>query len=282
MKASIQKLMKLFLLLLLIGGLTTSCDSDDDQASVAVKITDDPFPVQFINSVDMAITKIELKDTNGNYVTVFEGSKVINVADYTNGSTADITISTIPDGTYNAARITVGTVSITLTDNNVFDFNASGSIQTEVQIGPALEVQNGEYGNLLFDIDLADSIDFSGTFMGDWISNVSEITGLNDFKPDFRAVDLDKTGSISGTVTDINGNAVAYARVEVAYDYNGDGLPESVSTHTEADGSFQIIGLPEGSYTLEIDSENDGSKQVDNVGVSIKQNTTVNVTMPVL
>ncbi len=279
MKTNVKRLLKLFLFLLLLGSLTTACDKKKDEGTVAVKLTDDPFPVQFIGAVNVEITKIELKDTNDNYVTVFEGHKTINVADYTNGTTANVTLSNVPDGTYNKARVTIGDVSVTLTNNTTFTFNANGSMQAEVKIGPALEVQNGQFGNLLFDIDLADSLEFSGNFLGDWITDITQITGIADFEPDFRAVDLDKTGSVSGTVVDVNGNPAAYARVEVEYDYDDDGMPDSVSTHAKADGSFKIIGLPQGTYKLKVDTEDNGEAEIDNVNVAVKQTTTVNVSL---
>ncbi len=277
MKTNVKTMLKALFLILVIGSFMTACNKKDDQAKVAVQLTDDPFPMGFVAEANIQVTKIELKNTDGSYVTVFEGSKTVNMVDYTNGSTTEVTVNSVPEGTYNGARITLGEVSVKLNNNNTFTFNGSANHQVEVGINPSLEVSNGDEGDLLFDLDLSDSFDFSGSFMGNWISNIAQITGINNFEPDFRAVALDQTGSVSGQVVDANGNPVAYAYVEVKYDYNGDGVPDSVSTIAKADGTFKIIGLPQGAYELKAETENDGNATVGSVNVSVQHNTTVTV-----
>ena len=268
---------KLFLLLLVTGSMMTACKKDDDKAKVSVQLTDDPFPVQFLAEANVEITKIELKNDQDDYVVVFEGHKTTNVANYTNGSTAEVTVKTVPNGTYKGVRVTVGNVSVKMTDNTVFEFNAAAGSQSEVDIEPALQVSDGQVGDLLLDLDLADSFEFSGSFMGGWITSIAQITGIDDFDADFRAVALNKTGTVSGTVKDANDEPVAYADVKIKYDYNGDGLDDDVTTHTEADGHFKIIGLPQGVYKLKVETENNGDIEIDNVNVSVQHNTNVNV-----
>ena len=254
----------------------TACKKDDDKAKVSIQLTDDPFPVQFLKEANVEITKIELKNDQGDYVTVFEGSNTINVADYTNGSTAEVSINTVPNGTYDEVRVTIGDVSVKMTDNTVFEFNGAAGNQNEVDVEPALKVTDGQVGDLLLDLDLADSFEFSGSFMGGWITSIAQITGIADFDADFRAVALNKTGTVSGTVKDANGDTVAYADVKIKYDYNGDGLDDDVTTHTDAHGNYKIIGLPQGVYKLEVETENDGDVEIDNINVSVQHNTEVN------
>jgi len=281
MKTNVKTMLKLFLVVLVFGSLVTACkkDKSNDEAQVAVKLTDDPFPFEFVSEANVDITKIELKNDNGEYVTVYSGSHTVNVANYTNGATAEVTVSSIPEGTYNEARVTVGGVTIKLSNNNTFNFNGNGSFETSVAINPEIKVSNGEEVDLLFDMDLSDSVEFSGSFFGGWINNVAQITGISSFNPDLRAVSLDKTGSIEGQVNDNSGNPVAYAEVKVKYDYDNDGTDEDVSTIADANGHYKIIGLPAGIYKIEVDTENSGDADVDNVSVSVQHNTTVDLTV---
>ncbi len=268
---------KLFILLLATAGLFTACKKNNEETKVSVQLTDDPFPAQFITEANVEITKVEIKNDQSEYVTVFQGHNTINIAQYTNGSTTEVTIANVPVGTYTGVRITVGDVSVKMTDNTIFEYSGSAGAQYEVNVEPALEVSEGDVGDLLVDLDLSESFNFSGSFMGNWISNIAQITGINSFNADIRAVALNKTGSISGTVKDTNDNTIAYADVKVQYDYDGDGIAENVTTSTEANGSFKIIGLPQGTYNIKVTTENNGSAQINNIDVAVRHNAEVNL-----
>jgi len=281
MKTNLKMMTKLLLLILVTGSLFTACkkDAEDNDAKVAVKLTDDPFPYNFVAEANVDFTKIELKNENGDYVTVYSGNHTENVAAYTNGATANVTVAAVPPGTYTDVRVTIGDVSVKLTNNETYSVNAATEFETEVPVYPEITVSEGDEVDLLFDMDLSDSIEFSGSFFGGWISDITQIMGIQSFDPDIRAVVLEQTGSISGQVTDANGNAVAYAEVKVKYDYDDDGMDEDVTTIADANGHYKIIGLPAGTYKVEVDTENNGDANVDNVSVSVKQETTVNVTV---
>ena len=281
MKTNVKMMTKLLLLILVTGSLFTACkkDAEDNDAKVAVKLTDDPFPYNFVAEANVDFTKIELKNENGDYVTVYSGSHTENVAAYTNGATANVTVAAVSPGTYTDVRVTIGGVTVKLTNNETYSVDAATSFETEVPIYPEITVSEGDEANLLFDMDLSDSIQFSGGFFGDWISDIMQISGIQSFDPDIRAVVVEHTGSISGQVIDDNGDAVAYAEVKVKYDYDADGNDEDVTTIADANGQYKIIGLPAGTYKVEVDTENNGDVDVDNVSVSVKQETTVNVTV---
>jgi len=279
MKTNAKLITKMTLMLLLVGTLFTACKKNDDDAKVAVQLTDDPFPMGMVAEANIGVAKIELKDSEGNYVTVYEGNTSVNMVNYTNGATAEVSVNSLPEGTYTEARITLNAASVTLNNNEHFNASVNTSHGYTVQVNPSLEVQQGHTEDLLLDLDLSDTFSFSGGFMGGWINNMLDITGISSFNPDFRAVNLSKTGTIEGQVSDNNGNAVAYAEVKVAYDYDGDGIDENVTTIAKADGTYKIIGLPAGSYDVEVDTENNGSTTVNNVSVSVQHSATANVTV---
>jgi len=277
MKTKMKKSFKFIALLLIALNFLTACKKDDE-TEVSVKLTDDPFPMGMVEAANIGIAKIELKDSEGNYVTIFNGNTQVNMVEYTNGATTEVAVNTVPEGTYTEAKITLNAASVELTDGRNFDAGVSASHSYSVQIEPEIEVSGNDTGNLLIDMDLSDSFSFQASGFGSWINDIVDITGISSFNPDFRAVNLSQTGSIEGTVTDADGNRLAYAFVEVEYDYNGDGTPDSVSTIADANGHYAIIGLPEGSYTVNAETEN-ASAEVDGVQVAVQHNVAVNITI---
>ena len=279
MKYRMKSITKMMLMFILTATVFTACKKDNDDAKVAVKLTDDPFPMGMVAKAEIGVAKIELKDANGNYVTVFEGDSQVNMVDYTNGATAEVNVESLPEGTYNEAKITLNAASVTLTNNEHFDASASVNHSYTVRVNPAIEVTQGNTEDLLLDLDLSDTFRFSGSFMGGWFNSVADITGIGSCHPDFRAVSLSHTGSVEGQVVDANGNGVAYAYVSVSYDYDGDGHADSVSTICDANGHYAIIGLPEGTYTVEVEADHHANVDVSNVSVNVQHETTVNVTV---
>ncbi len=276
MNLKVKKMQKMFIAIFAVAILFTACKKDDTEAKVAVQLTDDPFPMGMVTAANIGVAKIELKNSNGDYITVFNGNREVNMVNYTNGTTAEVSVNAVPEGTYTEAKITLNRAEVSLTDGTHFNANVSASHSYTVRISPAVEVSEGDTEHLLLDLDLSDSFRFQGNFMGGWISH---ITGIQSFNPDFRAVCLSHTGTLEGQVVDHNGNAVAYAYVEVEYDYDGDGMDETVSTIADVNGNYRIIGLPAGEYDISVEAENGFDGDVDDVTVSVNHTSSVNITI---
>ncbi len=259
-----KKLFKKAIIVALVMGVFVSCNDDDDipsgQGTVTVKLTDDPFPFDFVTEANIGVAKVELKNAIGEYVVVFEGNSNFNMVGLTNGSTKNVVTTNIKKGTYQEARVTLNAASIKLSNGTSFDMNADAQRFYVVSISPVLEVEEGEASDILFDLDINDSFEFEGAWMGDWVPNVASILGCS-FDAHFRACDLDKTGEIEGKVT-VSGEALenAYVYIEV----NG----QEITTQTEANGSFTFIGIAEGSYTVSVETKENGSTSVTNIQVS--------------
>jgi len=99
------------------------------------------------------------------------------------------------------------------------------------------------------------------------------------------------TGSVSGSVFDVNGKPVADATVKIS----GDRLPVGRSVQTDSNGSYKFEYLLPGNYTVEIDKagignskrtalvEVDKDTQVDVVlGLAVKEDITVMASSPVV
>ncbi len=271
-----KNLIKKVLFVTVVLSALISCKKDDNaipenQGAVKVKLTDDPFPFDFVTAANVGIAKIELHNTNGTYTTVFEGNTSFNMVGLTNGDTETVVTENVDAGTYDQVRVTLNTASVHLSNGTSYDLNADAQGSYTVAISPALVVEEGDTSEFLLDLDINDSFDFLGNWFGEWISSVSSIVGCH-FDADFRACDLDQTGEISGTVT-ASGTAVANALVSI--DVNG----ETISTQTENDGSFTFIGVNDGTYTVHVDSEASGSGSVSNVQVSGTGTATCNVSI---
>lgn len=250
MKTIVNKL----LIFVLITSFMVSCNKDDEGTHGTVKtvITDDPFPFDFVAQANVSVSKIELKNENGEYVTVFEGNADYNMVGLTNGVTADINTTSVPNGTYNEARITLSDASVQLANNDHFDMNAQASGTSSVEIEPALVVDSSQDSELLLDLDINDSFHFTGmggVQLPSWIASMASIQGCN-FDADFTAVDLNQTGTITGTVQNDAGAIQANALVTV--EVNGN----TMSTQTDTNGNFTFIGVANDTYVVEAEASN--------------------------
>lgn len=274
-----KKVIKLFVLTLLAGSVFVACNSNDDnnpnndnKGEVKVKITDAPFPVDFVTQANVGVAKVELKNQNGEYVTVFDGNTNFNMVNLTNGETETVASATIQTGTYTEAKITLNSASVSLTNGTVFDLNSQAQGSYSVTINPSLVIEDNKDSDVLLDLDLNHSFQFTtGSFMN-WITDIMNITGC-DFQADFRACDLNQTGKIQGTVKDANNGTIANALVTVTVDGN------EVSTLSDYDGKYAFIGIKQGSYTLHVETQNDGQTDVSGVQVSIDTTTEANVVL---
>ncbi len=267
-----KNVFKSLIVLVLVVISFSSCNSDDEpKTQVSVKLTDGPFPFNFATAANVTIDKIELKNENGDYIVVFEGNASYNMVDLTNGVTADFEAATVESGTYSEIKVTISDASVVLSNGTSFDTSSSDQV-VEIAISPVLVVEEGGTSEVLLDLDLGASFSFSNSILGTFIGWINNIDSINDcsFHPHFRACDVNQTGEIEGTV---NVEGSAYENAELHIEVNG----ETVSTHSEADGTFKFIGVSEGTYTVYASTENSGSTQVANVTVSGTNTATCDV-----
>ncbi len=274
-----KKILPVLMTMLMLTLALFSCKKKTPSGEVQVKLTDDPVTFPFISSVDVTIGKVELKNAETDeYITVFDGQGTYNIAGLTNGQTASLQITTLPAGDYDEVKVTITSVDVTLTDSRHFTMNFNGGITADSDIKPELHVANNGSAELLLDFDLAESLDFNTNGL-DIITNVAQILGLNDFDPDFRAVDMSQAGNITGTVTDANGQTYAFAEVyvEANDDLDGDGDADDVTTYTDANGNFTLLALPPGTYTVHAKAQ-DGTELTSDTSVTVQAGGEVQVT----
>lgn len=268
-----------FTVVLLLSSLFyLGCDDDDDitepenSGTISLKIGDAPFPIEFVSRAEITVDQVEVRnsgDAEGNFYIASEEEQTYNLIEFRNGVTADLASVNVPEGTYDQVRLRIVDAEIELTSGQTFDLTipSGASSGLKVFINPGLEVNADVTYEVLLDFDLTKSFVAQGN-----ISTAAGITGFN-FKPVIRAINLSAAGSIEGTVTDNSGTAIEGAHIWVEQD------SVVTSTYTESNGSYSIIGLPEGIYNVHAEMEGYSSVTVSDVNVESGSDTEINFSL---
>jgi hypothetical protein len=238
----------LFLITLFIT-FNISCDQsstgNDNEGQLIVKFTDDPFPIEQVNQVDLKISKIEIRLKDGDneenpFKVIFEQDTLISFIDLRNGVTADMPEVDLPIGTYDLVRVYIDSASIGLADGSFSQLKVPSAAQSglKIFIKPAIQIQGGLTSELLLDYDIAKSFNTQGNY-----KSKSGIKGFH-FKPVIRACNLSTSGRIIGMVTDTSGTLLSDAQVWIEQD------SIVATTYTNKDGYYGILGVLAGTYDI--------------------------------
>ena len=238
------------------------CSEDENSGNpettgrMTVQLTDAPFPFDMVAEANVTIFKVdarlkdsedegeEMDDTDeSSFVTLMEEEIAVNLLDLTNGVTEELADLDVPVGTYDLVRVYVKGVNVVLTDDRTFDLDVPSGAQTGIKIfiEPGLTVAGGLSSDLLLDFDVSRSFVAKGN-----LNSVDGITGFN-FKPVIKASNLSTAGTLSGTVTTMEGEEVVVledAQVSIL-DANDEPI---TSGATNIDGNYAIMGLDAGTY----------------------------------
>jgi hypothetical protein len=244
-----KKLIFLFIAAgLMIAGCTKSdYNSPTMPGKLVLKITDDPFNINYVESATVKITKVEIRKAgdgipDGNpFIVVSEDTLTLNLLDLRNGVTSSLPEIEIPQGKYDLIRLYVDEAGLKLKDHpEEFNVKVPSGKQTGIKIfiRPALQVEGGLTSELLLDFDLSRSFVMRG--------NLAHSAGVNGFifKPCIRATNISTSGRIVGMVTDTSNIKIKEATVWVKQD-------TTVATSiADTLGHYAIIGLPAGTYSV--------------------------------
>ncbi len=254
----------------------STADFTDDSQPVAAQRFDpavaqladeggDGKPTDETGDTDETDTEEDDESLASPWITIFDGEKAFNLLDLRNGRTDLLTDAVVPAGTYTQMRLIVTTGSITLTDGRTFDLHVPSGAQTGIKLHFVFTVEEGEEQPLLLDVDL------SRTFRPIPGSGLHRPEDIREFKFQpalgMRLINLRQAGSISGTVTNaiapLGGAAVTALR---------DGQ-EITTTSTESDGTYMLVGLPSGTYTVAFAMEGYLEQEASDVAVEAGQTT---------
>ena len=244
--------------------------SNDQTGRIVVKITDAPFPIDFIEDASVTVTKVEMRleemsdemssetnDENGEggeegeqgeegdgkerpFITLFEGSETFNLLELRNGVMATFLDLEIPVGNYNLIRIYVENATIAVKDYETYSVKVPSGSQTGVKVfmKPSLKVASGLTAEVVLDFSLEKSFVLKGN-----MDTPAGIKGFN-FKPVIRAVNNTIAGSVEGVVSDNAGVLLPGVLVSIGMD------AVLSSAMTDGDGFYAMPGILPGMYTM--------------------------------
>ena len=247
--------------LILLAG---SCDrngANDGQGRLVIKVTDDPFDINKIESATVNITKVEIKKTgdgisDGNsWIVLSEDTVNVDLIDLRNGVTQTLIDLQLPEGEYDLIRLYVDEAGLKLKDlPDAYNVKVPSGQQTgiKIHVSPSIVVSGGLTSELLVDFDLSRSFVLRG--------NMNNNNGFI-FKPVIRATNLTTAGRIEGMVKDTSDVKVKEAKVWITKD------TVMATTFADTTGFYRIIGVPAGSYSISATKEGYDTVSFDNINV---------------
>ena len=257
--------------LLTIGLTLAACspgENPDPQTTGQAKVVLTDAPASEAESLMVTFGRIELIPAGGDEadrVVIAETGGSFDVLTLRNGTLADLGVADVPVGTYAQVRVIVDEATIDFDDgNDPYDVFVPSGAQTglKISVDPPLVVEEGSTSTVILDFDADRAV----------VETPPGSTNYNLVPTGIRAVAQAEAGVVTGIVADEALAAVGGATVTV---YPAGETEAVAMTTTEADGSFQFVGLLEGTYDLEVDMAGFLTLQVPNVSVTAGETTDV-------
>lgn len=255
---------------------------EEGKGRINVHLTDAPFPIGMVSSTEVTIDKVEIRQSlesgsesdEGTFILLAEGEMTFDLLELTNGITEQIASADLPAGSYDMIRLHVNGSTVTLKDGTTFDLKIpSGSTSgLKIKIEPVIQLTEGETSDVLLDFDLSKSFVVNG--------NINGIIKGFIFKPVVRGVLLGAAGRIQGTVTNAEDAALEHAILKLWAQENGtidwDAEKMLISAFSESNGSYKLIGLPVGTYSIISELEGYKNDTLKNIEVTAGHSSIAN------
>lgn len=264
-------------LLFLLAACSTPGDdrpgtgNETDTGDFSLLLTDAPTDDAEWLRVDFGRIELAPSDetTSEGVVVVSEDAGTIeNLLELDNGETHTLATDVeVPDGTYAQIRLIVEDVTIAFPDGDggviVRNVKCPSCPESGLKIAvePELVVEGGESSRIVLDFDAAKAVHLAGK------------SGTYILKPTaIRAVSV--SGTLEGRVESATGEPLENAKVAVYEGERDEGEEPVVSTLTEADGSYRIITLVEGDYTVVVSADGHEATTGEAVVITANETTT--------
>jgi len=261
-----KTLKTIFTLLILIT--VASCSDDNDTNNMAtgnltVELSDAPMHYNQFSQANITIDHMDIRNSsNGNSFTMLTNNPMhSNLLELVNGKTETIANMDLPEGNYDMMRLYISSTEMVMNNGNSYSYNvaqhgysgggmmgngmmANNDGGIDIPLEHPLTIANGSHHQYLLDIDVDNSFvleDAVYTGMGPGMTMA--MSGFT-FTPMMRFVDMETAGTLKGTV---HGDQGDLAHVTISLMQDG---KVYTSTHTDGNGHYALIGIPEGSYTI--------------------------------
>ena len=258
---------KLLFTILAAAILLSSCNKTETTSTsggpgrLSVKITDDPFSINSVESATVTITKIEIRKAGANdgdpFIELPIDPVSIDLFQLRNGITEELTTLEVPQGDYDLIRLYVDEASLKLKEIvEPFNMKVPSGEQTGIKvfINPEIHVEGGISAELLLDFDLSKSFVMRGHMAHNGFI----------FKPCIRATNNSTAGRIEGFVTDNSPDKVGIENATVSLQKDAEELATAL---TDASGHYVFIGIPAGTYLMSATKENFDVANVEGIVV---------------
>ena len=245
--------------------VAASCANDNTTEPVgtlSLKLTDAPMHYSQFMSASITIDKIEIGNSAhaNSFITLTDTPMKYNLLELVNGMTSTMANIEIPVGDYNLIRFYISSTEMKMLNGDSYSYNmyqegysGSGMMHNgmmlnnqnrsiDIQLDHLLTISNGSMSEFLLDMDVDQSFMLEGVNYDGMM--MMSMTGFT-FMPTMRFVDMSTSGTINGTVQNANENL---PNATISLMHNG---TLYTTTHSDENGHYAFIGIPEGMYTIE-------------------------------
>ncbi|MCC4211844.1 DUF4382 domain-containing protein [Leeuwenhoekiella parthenopeia] len=230
----------------------TSCSDDSNSsdrgtAGMSVRLVDGPgdydhvfidveaVVVKYNEDLDDLDDATDDDDFESDEYELLVDPEIYDLLELTGGTYALLADEDIPAGAINQIRLILGDDNTVVVDGETYPLATPSAQQSGLKVQFNQTLEAGVFYTVVLDFDVDKSI-------------VTQGNGGYSLKPVIRATAIEATGAISGSVF-TTGDVVIPATVSTLV-----GTTE-VTTSTNVDGDFELVGLPEGTYDLTVRAE---------------------------
>lgn len=251
----------IFVLLTTLALLFVSCDSnsstdpdpDPETGTLEVMLHDAPANYEQVN-VFIETVEVNKGQTDEGWIEISTPQQSFDLLTLTNGATEALGSAELEVGTYQQIRLMLSSEGHSVViDGTEHDMFVPSGDETGIKLNIDADIQSNMTYTLLLDFDAARSIVERGDTSGTGVEYL--------LKPVIRAYTEAETGNIAGTVEPVDAYAFIYAIA------GSDTLSSTKADTT--DGTFNLMGLGEGSYTISVDPTNEAYQISDTTGVAV-------------
>ena len=245
----------ILILLLMIGCADEVVTPSDGEGEIRMHLIDAPTDAE---EVVVVVNRVEVhaagSDETSGWVVVNDQPASYDLLELRNGASAIFGNATLAAGRYTQIRLILGAGSYIKIGGLQFNLEVASGFQTGVKLTHTFEIVDGGIYELYLDFDAERSIVLTGT-------------GQYRMSPVIRCQSKVVSGDVAGTVLPADANASIWTTAG----------PDTVMTMAAADGSFKLMALPEGTYTLTIETSNAAYLGTTVPGVVVTKGQTTNV-----
>ena len=213
---------------MMLSGCSKSIKTTSE-GEIKVFLADKPADFDAVNIVVSQVSvHVADQDSASGWMVICDTTQTYDLLVLRNGAMALFADHQLDPGHYTQVRLRITDGSNVIVDGSQYDLEIPSGYQSGVKINHQFQIQEGETYELLLDFDAEKSI-------------IQKGKGQYQMKPVIRAITKTTSGSISGTVIPENVEAFALANSDTV-----------THTHSDTTGYFKLIGLLEGSYSVQI------------------------------